>query len=232
MAQYPSLLFAAPGPPREVIAHVSSSPSSWRGQSPSTSLRVLPWTKWSSTSAREFSTGLTFVACSRVRQLQNLLFTPPFSFRRLSCLSNSPRLKARGCNHSLLQDREILSLSSYCILPALSVFLVLSSFTPSINTSCFLHSPALSWYFSTLVVLSGALHLHCIHLHTHRSPHLSYQPVSPLSNGPEHTIQTEIGTLPLDHSNAQNRMKQDQLLKITCVLGAGEGRQSPFPTTG
>ena len=27
---------------------------------------------------RDFSTGLTFVACSRVRQLQDLLFTPPF----------------------------------------------------------------------------------------------------------------------------------------------------------
>ena len=38
---------------------------------------------------REFSTGLTFVACSRVRQLQDLLFTPPFPYQRLSSLSNS-----------------------------------------------------------------------------------------------------------------------------------------------
>ena len=52
-AQYPSLLFAAPGPPREVSAHVSSCPSRWRGQSLSTNLRVLPWTKWSSMLARE-----------------------------------------------------------------------------------------------------------------------------------------------------------------------------------
>ena len=44
---------------------------------------------------REFSTGLTFVACSRVRQLQDLLFTPPFPFQRLSGLSNSRRLKER-----------------------------------------------------------------------------------------------------------------------------------------
>ena len=29
---------------------------------------------------REFSSGLTFVACSRVRQLKDLLFTPPFPF--------------------------------------------------------------------------------------------------------------------------------------------------------
>ena len=42
---------------------------------------------------REFSTGLTFVACSRVRQLKDLLFTPPFSFHRLSAISNNKRLK-------------------------------------------------------------------------------------------------------------------------------------------
>ena len=37
-----SLLFAALGLPQEASAHVSSSPLSWRGQSPS---RVLPWTR-------------------------------------------------------------------------------------------------------------------------------------------------------------------------------------------
>ena len=44
---------------------------------------------------REFSTGLTFVACSRVRQLKDLLFTPPFTFQRLAALSNSRRLEER-----------------------------------------------------------------------------------------------------------------------------------------
>ena len=44
---------------------------------------------------REFSTGLTFVACSRVRQLQDLLFSPPFPYQRLSSLSNSCRIKER-----------------------------------------------------------------------------------------------------------------------------------------
>ena len=44
---------------------------------------------------REFSTGLTFVACSRVRHLQYLLFTPPFPFQRLSGFSKSSRLKER-----------------------------------------------------------------------------------------------------------------------------------------
>ena len=41
---------------------------------------------------KEFSTGLTFVACSRVRQLTNLLFVPPFSFQRVANLSKSVRL--------------------------------------------------------------------------------------------------------------------------------------------
>ena len=44
---------------------------------------------------REFSTGLTFVACSCVRQMQDLLFTPPFPFQRLTSLTNSSRLKER-----------------------------------------------------------------------------------------------------------------------------------------
>ena len=52
---------------------------------------------------REFSTGLTFVACSRVRQLQDLRFTPPFTFQRLATLSNSCRLKERQEEDSRLQ---------------------------------------------------------------------------------------------------------------------------------
>ena len=44
---------------------------------------------------REFSTGLTFVACSRVRQLSDLLVIPPSSFQRLASLTNSSRLKER-----------------------------------------------------------------------------------------------------------------------------------------
>ena len=55
MELYPSLLFAAAGLHQEASAHVCSCLSSWRGQSPSTSLRVSPWTKWSSMSARESS---------------------------------------------------------------------------------------------------------------------------------------------------------------------------------
>lgn len=53
---------------------------------------------------RAFSTGLTFVACSRVRQLQDLLFSPPFPYQRLSSLSNSCRLKERQ------EDKRLLTL--------------------------------------------------------------------------------------------------------------------------
>ena len=55
---------------------------------------------------REFSTGLTFVACSRVRQLKDLLFTPPFPFQRLVSLANSCRLKERQ-----MEDDRLKSLS-------------------------------------------------------------------------------------------------------------------------
>ena len=54
---------------------------------------------------REFSIGLTFVACSSVCQLQDLLFTPPFPYQRLSSLSNSSRLRERQ-----EEDRRLQSL--------------------------------------------------------------------------------------------------------------------------
>ena len=44
---------------------------------------------------REFSSGLTFVACSRVWQIQDLLFIPSVSFQRLASLRNSQRLAER-----------------------------------------------------------------------------------------------------------------------------------------
>ena len=143
MAPYISLLFAAAGPPQGASAHVSSCPLSWHGQSLSTNHRVSPWTRWSSTLAREnspqasrlqlplklawavtihksqgltldkvvidvgkreFSSGLTFVACSRVCQLQDILFTPPFPYQCLSSLSNSSRLKERQQEDKRLQS--------------------------------------------------------------------------------------------------------------------------------
>ena len=40
---------------------------------------------------KEFSAGLTFVACSRVRQLKDLLFVPPFPLQRVANLAKSHR---------------------------------------------------------------------------------------------------------------------------------------------
>ena len=54
---------------------------------------------------KEFSCGLTFVACSRVRHITDLLFTPPFTFQRLSSLSNSQRLRERK-----LEDQRLMTL--------------------------------------------------------------------------------------------------------------------------
>ena len=44
---------------------------------------------------KEFSAGLTFVACSRVQRMTDLLFVPPFPFQRVSGLCKSQRLKER-----------------------------------------------------------------------------------------------------------------------------------------
>jgi len=46
-------------------------------------------------SMKEFSTGLTFVAISRVKRLTDLLLNPPFAFQRLKNLSRSRRLQER-----------------------------------------------------------------------------------------------------------------------------------------
>ena len=52
---------------------------------------------------KEFSPGLTFVACSRVRQLEDLLFSPPFHYQRLSNLSKSRHLTSRKTEDQRLQ---------------------------------------------------------------------------------------------------------------------------------
>ena len=55
---------------------------------------------------REFSTGLTFVAGSRVCQLQDLIFSQPFPYQRLSSLSNNCRLKERQAEDQRLRSLQ------------------------------------------------------------------------------------------------------------------------------
>ena len=58
---------------------------------------------------KEFSTGLKFVASSRVRQLTDLLFVPPFSFQRVANLSKSVRLKDRLIEDARLQQMSVVA---------------------------------------------------------------------------------------------------------------------------
>ena len=44
---------------------------------------------------KEFSSGLTFVACSHVHHLNDLLFDPPFPFQHLANLSKSQCFQER-----------------------------------------------------------------------------------------------------------------------------------------
>ena len=56
---------------------------------------------------KEFSAGLTFVACSRVRQLKDLLFVPPFPFQRVANLAKSHRYTER-----LREEKRLQGLNS------------------------------------------------------------------------------------------------------------------------
>ena len=56
---------------------------------------------------KEFSSGLSYVACSRVWHLNDLLFDPPFPFQRLANLSRSQCLQER-----LREDSRLLHRSS------------------------------------------------------------------------------------------------------------------------
>ena len=55
---------------------------------------------------KDFSSGLTYIACSRVRHLKDLLFIAPFSFQRLSNLSKSKRLQERLIEDDHLQHMQ------------------------------------------------------------------------------------------------------------------------------
>ena len=60
---------------------------------------------------KEFSSGLTFVACSRVRHLTDLLFDPPFPFQRVANIAKSQRLQERRLEDTRLHLIETTSLA-------------------------------------------------------------------------------------------------------------------------
>ena len=80
---------------------------------------------------KEFSTGLTFVACSRVRHMEDL-FDPPFPFQRVANLAKSQRLQER-----LLEDTKLLLLERNTLPPSPSPPIrdylnpIMDSLTPS-----------------------------------------------------------------------------------------------------
>ena len=76
---------------------------------------------------KEFSSGLTFVACSRVRHMCDLLFVPSFPFQRVANLSKSNRLKDRlqedvtlSCLTMLVHDSNITTTLASGPLPSLN----------------------------------------------------------------------------------------------------------------
>ena len=61
---------------------------------------------------KEFSAGLTFVACSRVRRLSDIMFDPPFAYQRVTSLSKSMRLTERKVEDARLCLMECTSFPS------------------------------------------------------------------------------------------------------------------------
>jgi len=61
---------------------------------------------------KEFSSGLTYVACSRVRHLNDLVFEPPFPYECLSSLGRSQRLQERLNEDSRLQQLQAATIQA------------------------------------------------------------------------------------------------------------------------
>jgi ATP-dependent exoDNAse (exonuclease V) alpha subunit len=53
--------------------------------------------------SKKFCTGLTFVACSRVRSITDLMFNPGFDFDRISNMANSVRFQERKTEDTRLK---------------------------------------------------------------------------------------------------------------------------------
>ena len=60
---------------------------------------------------KEFSCGLTFVACSRVSRLTDMLFDPPFPFGHVANLARSQHLQERLLEDARLRLMEATSLA-------------------------------------------------------------------------------------------------------------------------
>ena len=86
---------------------------------------------------KEFCSGLTYVACSRVRRLQDLLFASPFSYQRLSNISKSARLQQRLNEDERLNTLQQSVISSSTSPPATSTLVCDNQLTsPGIPTDC------------------------------------------------------------------------------------------------
>ena len=65
---------------------------------------------------KEFSAGLTFVACSRVRRLSDKTFNPPFAYR-VASLAKSMRLTGHKVEDGRLCSKERTSFPSFACHP-------------------------------------------------------------------------------------------------------------------
>ena len=76
---------------------------------------------------KEFSSGLTFVACSRVRRLTDLLFDPPFPFQRIANLAKSQKRLSEDLRLKQIETTAVFILKllkiSYLYISILSLLI-------------------------------------------------------------------------------------------------------------
>ena len=97
-----------------VHVHGYRSPSNLLGQSQYTRPRGLPWIVIDI--GKKFSAGFTFVACSRVHRLSDIMFDPPFVYQHVTSLSKSMWLTERKVDDVRLCSMEHTSFPSLASL--------------------------------------------------------------------------------------------------------------------
>ena len=123
---------------------------------------------------KEFSSGLTYVACSRVRRLSDLLFDPPFPYQHLANLGRSQRLQERLNEDARLQQLQATTIHcqhSSSDLPQLSTLTApdFSSISPLTSSP----TPSFSPMVATHLSLSSSTLLTSSSVAVDPLPHLS-----------------------------------------------------------
>ena len=144
MGVFPSLPFASHGLHLVCSVHDYSFHSNCHGQSPSINHKGLTLDKvMIDVGKREFSSGLTFVACSQVQTTRSSI-SPPFGFQRLSNLA-----KAKGCRKDCWKTNDCC-LCKY-IIQLLPLHIFGAHYNLSVSPIVQCKFPSIHYHFVTTI---------------------------------------------------------------------------------